>query len=334
MASASKRCTIAILNYNGVGWLEKFLPTVEQHSGEAEILVYDNASTDRSVAYVKESHPHVRLQVGDENLGFCRGYNVAFAFIETPYAVLLNSDVEVTENWLEPLLDVLEKDMSTAAVQPKIKSYHKRDFFEYAGAAGGYLDRFGYPFCRGRVFDTVEQDVGQYDNDRPVFWASGACMALRTSLFKELGGFDERFFAHMEEIDWCWRAQRAGYIIRFAHQSTVYHVGGGTLGYDSPRKLFLNYRNNLLMLDNNLAGTSKYWTLGCRLVLDGASALYLFMKGNRQAIGVILKAHFAFYGLMGKKPQTSSINKVKRSRLSIVYHYYILRQKTFSKLGL
>lgn len=328
----NKRCTVAILNYNGLRWLQAFLPGVEAHSPEAIVYVYDNASTDGSQDYLRQHHPNVLLVAGTENLGFCAGYNAAFRHITTPYAVLLNSDVEVTEGWLTPLLQELEENPDVGAVQPKIRSYHHRHLFEYAGAAGGYIDRFGYPYCRGRIFDTVEEDLGQYDTPADVFWATGACMAVRTELFKQLGGLDERFFAHMEEIDWCWRAQRAGYRIRVQPGSVVYHVGGGTLAYDSPRKLRLNYRNNLLMLDNNLAGIPHAGTLFGRLVLDGISALHLLLKSQWKAPFTIFMAHMDFYRLRSSKIRHPLPKHIRLGSRSIIWAYFIQGRKKFSDL--
>ena len=330
----NKLCTVAILNYNGVDWLQKFLPIVEKLSTEAKILVYDNASTDGSSAYVENHHPEVVLKVGQENLGFCGGYNAAFKQIDTPYTVLLNSDVEVTEGWLLPLLTTLEESPKVAAVQPKILSYHQRNHFEYAGAAGGFIDAFGYPFCRGRLFETLEKDEGQYNNACDIFWASGACVMVRTALYNELGGFDERFFAHMEEIDLCWRAQRAGYRIRVEPKSVVYHVGGGTLAYASNRKMLLNYRNNLLLLANNLEGWDYFWVLAIRLLLDGLAAIYGLSKGHWAAPAIILQAHIEFYKMPRSTIKKAPAKKVPLSKVCLVLSYFILGKKKFTEMSL
>jgi GT2 family glycosyltransferase len=330
----TKACTVAILNYNGEAWLRTFLPGVVQHTEGAQLLVYDNCSTDGSVAYIRQHHPEVLLIEGKENLGFCGGYNQAFKHIETPYTVLLNSDVEVTPHWLEPLVAELHQHPDVAAVQPKIKSYAQRTHFEYAGAAGGYLDALGYPFCRGRIFETIEEDKGQYDTPQDVFWASGACLAIKTHVFKKLGGFDERFFAHMEEVDLCWRAQRAGYRIRVVPSSMVYHVGGGTLSYGSMNKLRLNFRNNLLMLSKNLSGWAKYRVLGARLVLDGVAALAGLAKGQWGAPWAILQAHAQFYRLTASNKPDENPKIVKPSKIYILQAYYLQKRKIFSDLGL
>ncbi len=333
-SASSTLCTVAILNYNGEGWLRKFLPGVLANSPGAQILVYDNASTDNSLAFLA-TLPQVQTVRGTQNLGFCAGYNKAFESVTTPYAILLNSDVEVTPGWLAPLLARLQANPKLAAIQPKILSYHSKALFEYAGAAGGFVDRWGYPFCRGRIFSALEADEGQYDQDTTIFWGSGACLAVQTSVFKTLGGFDERFFAHMEEIDWCWRAQRAGYQIGYTSAATVYHVGGGTLSYDSPRKLYLNYRNNLLMLANNLRGINLFSTIGARLLLDGISALHLALSGKPSAILNILKAHFAFYSLAFKKSKrVANAQVVKLAPFSIVWAFFVQKKRKFSELGL
>jgi GT2 family glycosyltransferase len=330
----SKSCTVAILNYNGLHWLQKFLPTVVDCSPEAVLFVYDNASTDGSVAYLKEYHPSIKLVVGSQNLGFCGGYNRAFEHIDTPYTVLLNSDVGVTPNWLRPLLAQVDGDASVAAVQPKVRSYHQKTHFEYAGAAGGFMDKYGYPFCRGRLFDTLEEDLGQYDSPMDIFWATGACMLIRTEVYRELGGLNEDFFAHMEEIDLCWRIHRAGYRVCVDPASVVYHVGGGTLGYDSPKKLLLNYRNNLLMLSNNLRGFYRYRILLIRMVLDGISAFYGLAKGQWGLPITILKAHFQFYSILPKQNRHRLPFDVRPKTASVVFQYFALGRKRFSQLSL
>lgn len=289
------RTAVVILNYNGKHLLPQFLPSVVRHSGQAQIVVADNGSTDGSLDWIKQHLPSVICIALDKNYGFCGGYNRALAQVEADCFVLLNSDVEVTADWLEPLVAALRHDALVAAVQPKILSYHHRNHFEYAGAGGGYLDMLGYPFCRGRVFDTIEDDRGQYNNALPVFWASGACMAVRASAFAQLSGFDEGFFAHMEEIDLCWRWQRAGYKIMYQGASTVYHLGGGSLAMHSPLKTYLNFRNGLALLLKNLPGAQLWWKLPLRMLLDWLAALK-FLAQRQPALGkAVLRAHLHFW---------------------------------------
>lgn len=300
------KTAVVILNWNTKGFLEEFLPpllsSVAQCDG-AEVIVADNASSDGSQEMMKENFPQVRTIAFDRNYGFTGGYNKASEKIDAEYLVLINSDIEVTPGWLEPLVDWMESHPDCGACAPKLHSWQERDKFEYAGAAGGYLDRFGYPLCRGRVLKRLETDRGQYDCPKDVFWATGACLTVRSKVYKELGGLDERFFAHMEEIDLCWRMQLHGWKVTVVPESTVYHVGGGTLPATSPFKLFLNYRNNLLMLSNNLACT--YALDACR---KGETAEKATVKGLRQANGLIflrkcLDGLSAFVYLLTFKPE-------------------------------
>ena len=248
----SVRIAVVILNWNGRHFLEKFLPDVIRFSSDdASVVVADNASTDDSVEYLKKNFPSVRIILNEKNEGFTGGYNRALEKVEAEFYVLLNSDVEVTQDWLKPLLRLMDANKKIAACQPKILSYHEKDKFEYAGAGGGFIDKNGYPFCRGRIFSELETDHHQFDDERPVFWATGACMFVRASVYHELKGLDENFFAHMEEIDLCWRMQRAGYEVYYCGKSTVYHVGGGTLPKNNPRKTYLNFRNNLITFTKN-----------------------------------------------------------------------------------
>lgn len=275
------KTSVVILNWNTEGFLKDFLPgllrSCEKVDG-AEVVVADNASTDGSMKVMDEMFPTVRTLRFEKNLGFTGGYNRAFKEIESDLFVLMNSDIEVTEDWLAPLVKWMEEHPECGACAPKLHSWQERDKFEYAGAAGGYIDKFGYPFCRGRIMSRVETDMGQYDSPSDVFWATGACIMVRNSLFRELGGLDERFFAHMEEIDLCWRMQLAGYKITVVPESVIYHVGGGTLPATSPVKLYLNFRNNLMMLENNLA---KTFALG--FYKKGMSAEKAAAKGTRKA---------------------------------------------------
>lgn len=292
-----KGVTVAILNWNGKAWLEKFLPALQRSTYPAlEICVIDNGSTDESLSFLDAHYPSVRQLRWEENLGFTEGYNKAMAHIETPYIALVNSDVEVSPGWLEPLVSRMESDPKIAAVQPKIRAWNQQDHFEYAGAAGGFLDPWGYPFCRGRIFDRIEEDQGQYDTAMQVFWASGACCLLRKSIVDEIGLFEPRFFAHMEEIDFCWRAQNHGYAIWCEPQSLVFHVGGATLPQGNPRKTFLNVHNNLAMLMKNLPQKRVLTGIGGRLILDGVWGATLAWKGEWKSIGAIIRAHWTFLG--------------------------------------
>lgn len=286
---------IVILNWNGRAHLERFLPSVVAHSGEASVVVADNGSNDDSVPFLREHYPQVELLQLDQNYGFAEGYNRALSRIEADCYVLLNSDVEVEEGWLNPLVTRLAADEKVAALAPKIISYERKSDFEYAGAAGGFIDCFGYPFCRGRILDTIEKDQGQYDTAREVFWASGACMVVRADLFHKLGGFDGDFFAHMEEIDLCWRMQLAGYRVMVEPRSQVFHLGGGTLPNNSARKLYLNYRNNLSMLFKNLSRRSLLPVLFARMVLDGMSAMVFLLQRRPDFFKVVFRVHMDFY---------------------------------------
>ena len=246
------KIAVVILNWNGTKLLEQFLPSIVNYSPEAEIYVADNASTDGSVSFVKVNFPTVKIVENKSNFGFAQGYNEALKHIDAEIYALVNSDIEVTENWLKSIIETFEKEPKTAIIQPKLLDYKQKEYFEYAGAAGGFIDKYGYPYCRGRVFETLEKDNGQYDDHLDIFWASGACFFIRSSVYKELKGFDAEFFAHQEEIDLCWRAFNKGHHIKYNSQSVVYHVGGATLQQGNPKKTFLNFRNSLLMLVKNL----------------------------------------------------------------------------------
>jgi GT2 family glycosyltransferase len=289
------KVSVVILNYNGEKLLQQFLPSVVQHSGKAQIIVADNGSTDQSVDYVKFNFPGVDIIRLEQNHGFCGGYNLALQKVESTYYVLLNSDVEVTHGWLTPLIELFEKDSLMAAVQPKILSYHQKDHFEYAGAGGGYLDSFGYPFCRGRLFNYTEKDTGQYNDTREVFWASGACMVIRSDIYHKLGGFDETFFAHMEEIDLCWRIQRSGLKICYCGSSTVYHVGAGTLSRSNPRKTYYNFRNGLSLICKHLPGNQLLYKFPIRLLLDYAAAFKFLVEGHWADAKAVIQAQYDFF---------------------------------------
>ncbi len=336
------KIAIVILNWNGAKLLQQFLPSVIEHSiGDfTEIYVADNGSTDYSLSILQQNFPEIRVLDLKRNYGFARGYNEALKQIDSDYYVILNSDVEVTSGWLESPIRLMETDSSIAAVQPKILSFQQKSQFEYAGAAGGFLDRFGYPFCRGRIFNEVEADLGQYDDSIDIFWATGACMFVRAGKFHEVGGFDADFWAHMEEIDLCWRLRNRGFRIVFTPESTVYHVGGGTLSYDNPQKLFLNFRNNLWLLYKNLPANQLFYILSVRMILDAVAAFKLLAEFNLNGIRSVLKAHYQFYRslpelhrkrrLGGQNGHFSSpAEKLPRS---IVFQFYVRKRKKFSEI--
>jgi GT2 family glycosyltransferase len=334
---------IVILNYNGRAFLERFLPTVLQHAGGHAVWVADNASTDDSLTYLNTAFPQVRVLQLPTNEGYAGGYNAALRQIEADYYCLLNSDVAVSAGWVQPILDLFAANPKVVACQPKIRAEAQPALFEYAGGAGGYLDWLGFAFCRGRLFDTLEPDTGQYDDTRRVFWASGACLFVRAAVFHATGGFDTSFFAHMEEIDWCWRVQRLGYEVWTCGQATVYHVGAGTLAKTNPQKTYLNYRNSLLMLYKNLPQRNLWPLLLLRLVVDGLSAGPLLLRGQWAAIWAIVRAHFAFYGrLISSGPGTLRHQRADLARQattpvslfpkSIVWAYFLGGKKRFSEL--
>jgi GT2 family glycosyltransferase len=329
------RVAVVILNWNGKSFLEKFLPSVISNSIEASIYVADNASSDGSLDYLKEHYPTVKLIDNGENLGFAGGYNKALRKLDEELFVLLNSDVEVTPNWLEPIVQLFDSDSNIAACQPKILSYNDKSSFEYAGAAGGFIDKNGYPFCRGRMFDTLEKDNGQYDSVDEIFWATGACLFIRSKVYKELGGLDADFFAHMEEIDLCWRIKRAGYSIKVQPASVVYHVGGGTLSKSNPFKTFLNFRNGLELLAKNLPKNQLFPMLFIRMTLDGVAAFKFLFSGQFNDFLAVLHAHFAFYRRLRKTlgKRLGNYLPVKgQYRGNIVLDYFLKGQKKFSDL--
>ena len=291
--------SIVVLNWNGKAYLEQLLPILVQHSEipGAEIVIADNGSTDDSVKYLEKEWPKIRIIVLDQNYGFTGGYNRSLEQLNSTYFLLLNSDIEVTAGWLDPLLECMRTGTNVAACTPKIKDYYKRTHFEYAGAAGGFIDRYGYPFCRGRIFDHLEEDLGQYDNTTEVFWGSGACLLVRADLYKQTGGLDDQFFAHMEEIDLCWRMKRLGYEIHYVAESTIYHMGGGTLERGDPMKTFLNFRNNLLLLYKNLPAGKRNRIILTRMFLDGVSAFRFLLQGSSKDFWAVFRAHMAYYGI-------------------------------------
>lgn len=337
-----KKVAVVILNWNGKKLLEQFLPSVIKYSNPnfADIIVADNASKDDSVALVRKKFPEIQIIQLDKNYGFAEGYNQTLKQITHPYTLLLNSDVEVTPNWLEPLLELMESDRQIGAIQPKIKAQKQKDHFEYAGAAGGFIDYLGYPFCRGRILDHIEPDYGQYDQIREVFWASGAALLVNTRQYLEVGGLDSDFFAHMEEIDLCWRLKNRGFRILCQPESTVFHLGGGTLPNNSPRKLFLNFRNNLLMIYKNTPSEKILRTLFTRMLLDGVAAIKFLTELEFANFCAVFRAHFSFYSLLDKtrakreKLLTSVLVKSHKEiyTKSIVFAYYFKRRKNFSDL--
>lgn len=287
--------SIAILNWNGKLWLEKFLPTLIKFSRGAQIYVIDNCSTDDSLVFLNEYFHDIKIIQNKENLGFASGYNEGLKQVSGEFWCLLNSDVEVTENWLEPIMNLFAKDDKIVAIQPKVLDFNKKNYFEFAGAAGGLIDNLGYPYCRGRIFDSIEEDKGQYNDITEIFWASGCALFVRASAFKKVGGFDARFFAHQEEIDLCWRLKNLRQKVYYCGKSTVYHVGGGTLNKQSAFKTFLNFRNNLTMLLKNLPRKNVVWVIFLRLILDGSAAIYFGFKLGFSHFTAVIKAHFAFY---------------------------------------
>lgn len=328
---------IVILNYNGAGFLTKFLPSVLMYSKDARVIVADNASTDNSLSLLRRDFPEVEVIALEKNWGFAGGYNLALKKISAKYYLLLNSDVQVTLSWLSPMLQLMEKSPNIAACQPKVKAYHQPECFEYAGASGGFLDCMGYPFCRGRLFDTLEKDQGQYDIARPIFWATGASMMVRSDVFWELGGFDDDFFAHMEEIDLCWRMHAAGYQVWVCPQSEVYHVGGGTLSKENSRKTYLNFRNGLWMLIKNME-SGLLIKLPLRIFLDWLAAVQLISKGSYAAANSVVKSHIetakSVEKLYRKRREIKKFRRYKAPLYQkfIVWEYFIKKRKYFSQL--
>ena len=332
--------SIVILNYNGKSLLEKFMPSVIQFSNSAEIIVVDNCSTDDSVPFLKQNFPNVRLILNKENHGFSGGYNEGLKHVDSEYYVLLNSDVEVTEGWLDAPLALLKSNTNIAACQPKIKAYRDKKSFEYAGAAGGYLDYFGFPFCKGRIFDELEEDLSQYEEQEAIFWATGAAMFVRSKVFHYLGGFEDSFFAHMEEVDLCWRMHRAGYEVFYSPKSTVYHLGGATLDKENPHKTFLNFRNSLACLFYNTRWKDLIWVFPVRILLDFVAGFKFFLDGKSKDGKAVLKALKEFFF----NYRFHNSIKIKRARFlaypsiqtlyskSIVFDFFIKGKKWFKDL--
>lgn len=332
------KVAVVILNYNGKKFLEQFLPNVIVNCDPTltEIVVADNASTDDSVAFMKANYPCIRLIENGSNGGFATGYNLALRQIEAEYYVLLNSDIEVAPHWIEPVIEMMDANPQIAACQPKILSYHQREKFEYAGASGGFIDKYGYPFCRGRVFQILEDDEHQYDTPMEVFWATGACMFVRAELYHRVGGLDDSFFAHMEEIDLCWRLKNAGYKVYSCPQSKVYHIGGGTLPKNSPRKTYLNFRNNLSLLVKNLPKQRVHRIILYRVLLDWVAAFKFLFEGCPKDFRMVFKAHWDFYKRLKDLREKRKAGEQKPVsciyQRNIVFDHILKGKKKFSEL--
>ena len=328
------KIAVVILNWNGAELLKQFLPSVLRFSEGADLYVADNASTDDSILVLQTEFPTVKIIQNKGNYGFAQGYNEALRQVNADVFALVNSDVEVTENWLVPVLEAFANEPKTAIIQPKILDYKQKDAFEYAGAAGGFIDKYGYPFCRGRLFDSIEKDNGQYDDNCEIFWASGACFFIRSDTFKLLNGFDSDFFAHQEEIDLCWRAFNNGKITKYIANSKVYHVGGATLQQGNPKKTYLNFRNSLFMLAKNLPSNKIVPIILSRMVIDGIAGIQFLLQGKWAQFFAILKAHFAFYSngitFLKKREHHKSPKYYKIN--SIVYKYFVQKHRNFTEL--
>ncbi len=338
--ASSPSVAIVILNWNGKHYLEQFLPSVlTTRYQNFRVVVADNASTDDTVSFLRANYPQIEIIQLKKNFGFAKGYNEALKEVSSDYYVLLNSDVEITPGWLQPIIELLEQDIEYAACQPKILSYKTRNLFEYAGAGGGWLDAYGYPFARGRIFDICEEDRGQYDDTTEVFWATGASLIIKSKIFHQMNGFDEYFFAHQEEIDLCWRMQLAGYKIFCCPKAVVYHVGGGTLPRGNSLKTFLNFRNNQVMLAKNLPFKEKWWKIPFRLILDDVSALKGLFAGDGGYFLAIINAHFAFfYWLFFKRQKRRDVKRRRMAQLNgyykgnIAWQHFIKKKTLFTQI--
>jgi hypothetical protein len=329
------KIAIVILNWNGEVLLERYLPSVIENSNNADIYVADNASTDDSIAFVTTNYPTVKIIENTENGGFAKGYNDALVYVDADIYCLLNSDVEVTPNWLTPILDTFSNIPDVAIIQPKILDLLKKDYFEYAGAGGGFIDQLGYPFCRGRIFQTLERDNGQYDDIKEIFWATGACMFVKKNIFEELNGFDADYFAHQEEVDFCWRAKNHGYKIMYVGTSKVYHLGGSTLSNMNPKKTYLNFRNSLFSITKNLPRRKAFIIIFLRLLLDGIAAIRFIWQLRFKHFFAILRAHLSFYRQFRKmynKREKTKFHKKYYLTKSIVWSYFVHRISNFNIL--
>lgn len=337
-----KKVAVVILNWNGKAMLEEYLPSVVNSMPDyAEVIIADNNSSDDSVAFIQSHYPTLQIIQNETNGGFAKGYNDALKDVNHEYVVLLNSDIETPENWIEPVIDFMETNPKIGAAMPKIRQIKEKSHFEYAGAGGGFIDKWGFPFCRGRIFENLEEDKGQYNSNQEVFWATGACMFVRNEVYKKLGGLDEFFFAHMEEIDLCWRIQRAGYTVNVIGSSHVYHLGGGTLKKVNPRKTFLNFRNNLLMILKNHPKKGLALRIFQKLILDGIAGIKFLLEGKPNHTIAVIKAHFSFYANFSKY---SKIRKSLKSSLantsmkgvyqrSIIWDYFIKKKQVYTDLN-
>lgn len=329
------KIAIVILNWNGEVLLERYLPSVIEYSKNTDIYVADNASTDDSIAFVTTNYPTIKIIKNTENGGFAKGYNDALIHVNADIYCLLNSDVEVTPNWLTPIIDAFSNIPEVAIIQPKILDLLKKDYFEYAGAGGGFIDQLGYPFCRGRIFQTLERDNGQYDDIKEIFWATGACMFVKKNVFEELNGFDADYFAHQEEVDFCWRAKNHGYKIMYVGTSKVYHLGGSTLSNMNPKKTYLNFRNSLFSITKNLPRRKAFIIIFLRLLLDGIAALRFIWQLRFKHFFAILRAHLSFYRqfrkMYKKREKTKFLRKYYLTK-SIVWSYFVHRISNFNIL--
>jgi len=333
---------VVILSYNGWKWHELFLPLIiaEAHTGY-DVIVVDNASTDDTLQRIQEKFPAVQTLQIQINRGFANGYSEALKHIQAKYYILLSSDFEVTEGWYPPLVKAMQLYPGLAACQPKIRYWRERELFEYAGAGGGFMDKYGYLFCRGRIFFDIEKDNHQYDDDIEVFWASGGCLMVNAELYHKVGGLDPEFYAHMEEVDLCWRLKNAGYKIGYIGGSTVFHVGGSVISYGSPQKLYYNFRNNLILLLKNERASKLLWLFPFRMMLDGVAGVRLLLTGKPKETATIMKAHFHFYGSFGKwlsrRREIKKLIHVRNTsgiyKHSIVWNYFIRNKRKFPELG-
>ena len=331
-----EKVAVVLLNYNGKKYLEQFLPLIIKYSESAVIYLADNASIDDSVKFVRSKWPQIRIIPIPVNEGYSEGYNQALSTIEAEYYVLLNTDVEVTNGWLDPVINFLDQHSDVAAAQPKILSYVEKHKFEYAGACGGFMDHLGYPFCRGRIFLDLEEDNGQYDDKIEVFWATGACLFIRSEVFHQAGGFDKRFFAHMEEIDLCWRMQHMGYKVFVIPESKVYHIGGGTLPKSNPRKTYLNFRNGLLMIYKNYPSEIFFKKYFARMFLDILAAIKFLLFDSSKDFAAVIEAHFNFWAEKKHSKKSKYMKNPNPARLilprSVVWEYYIKKSRKFSQI--
>ncbi len=327
---------VVILNYNGIDHLKRFLPSVSAHSGIGKIVVVDNGSTDNSIVYLEQNHPEIQTIPLEANFGFSGGYNRGLQQVDADVYFLINSDLEVTPDWTTPMLQYLQAHPKVGICQPKIRSMLQKNQFDYAGAAGGYLDILGYPFCRGRIFNQIEEDRGQYDDNRKIFWAGGACLAIRSHLFHQLGGFDRDFFAHMEEIDLCWRCQLLGWDIAYIGSSTVFHLGGGTLSNTNTRKTYLNFRNALSLLVKNSAIGDLCWKLPLRLILDGFAAMRFLLTGSLGHFLAVIQADMAFFFRIphtwSKRAHQNNLGSIQLYNKSVVWEHFVRGKKTFGEI--